>query len=67
MMEKGAVVTVLCRTTHPFEYIRKKYPDMERGQRLKKVVIICCEMKKICKKRQDGSFSLPKTSVILMI
>ena len=47
---KGAVVTVLCHTIHPSKYTRKKYPNMERVQKLKNVVVIRRKMKKIRKK-----------------
>ena len=47
---KGVVVTVLCHTINPSKHIKKKCPNIERGQRLKNEVIICREMNKICPK-----------------
>ena len=35
VLGKGDGITVSCRTIHPSKQIRKKYPDMERGKRLK--------------------------------
>ena len=51
-MGKGAVITALCRTIHPSKHTRKKYPNMERGQRIKNAVVFCCKMKKIRQKEE---------------
>ena len=47
---EGAVIMVLCRIIHLSKHIRKKYPNMEREQRLENAVVICREMNKIRKK-----------------
>ena len=49
-MGKVSVVAVLCHSIHPSNHIRKEFPNMNRGKRLKNVVILHCEMKKIRKK-----------------
>ena len=49
-MGKGAAVTVLYCTIHPYKYIRKKYPNMERGERLRNAVVFHNKMNKIIQK-----------------
>ena len=49
-MGKGATFVVLCRTIHPSKHNRKKYPNMERGKRLKDVIVLRREMNKIRQK-----------------
>ena len=50
VMGKGAIVTILCRTIHPYEHIRNKYWNIARGKRLKNAVVIRLKVKKIDKK-----------------
>ena len=45
-MVKGSDITILCHTVHSSKHIRKKYPNTERGQRLKNSVFLCQKMKK---------------------
>ena len=49
-MGKGAEVSALCRVLHPSEYIRDKYPNLEKGQRLSGMVVLRREEKKIRRK-----------------
>ena len=48
-MGKGAVVTELCHIIHLYKHVRKKYPNIERGQRLKNSVVLRRKLKKIRK------------------
>ena len=45
-MGKGTVIKLLFRAIHPYKHIRKEYPNMERGQRLKNAVVLRSQMKK---------------------
>lgn len=49
-MGKGATVSTLCRVLHPSEFIRNKYPNLEKGQRLSGLVILRRELKRIRRK-----------------
>ena len=49
-MGKGATVSALCRVLYPSEFIRNKYPNLEKGQRLSGLIILRRELKRIRRK-----------------
>ena len=63
-LRKESVIAVLCHTIHSSKKTRNNYTHIERGKRLKNVVLIRIKMNKICKNRQGASFSLTKNSAI---
>ena len=59
-MGKGAIIKALCKEFHPSTLIRNKFPNIQKGQRLKNMVVVRKEVKKIrrtdamCKNDDNG-------------